>query len=76
MFEGDEGQHDRMLVELDAVNHACSEYTNSASSRFYLRVLIHLLDRRSEFVPLAYEGGYVFRDTKSARATCAEEGRG
>jgi hypothetical protein len=61
-----------MLVELDAINHACGEYANSARGGLYLRVLIHLLDRRSEFMPLAYEGRDFFRDTKSARATFAE----
>jgi hypothetical protein len=40
-----------MLIELDAVNHALGEYANSARGGFYLRVLIHLLDRRSEFTP-------------------------
>jgi hypothetical protein len=62
-----------MLVELDAVNHALSEHANSTRGGLYLRVLIHLLDRRSEFVPLAYEGRDLSRDTKSARATFAEE---
>jgi len=62
-----------MLVELDAVNHALSEHANSAHGGFYLRVVIHLLDRCSEFVPLAYEGGDLLRDTKGARATFAEE---
>jgi len=62
-----------MLVELDAVDYALSEHANSAHGGFYLRVLIHCLDCCSEFVPLAYEGRDLFRDTKSAGATFAEE---
>src|SRR6266568_8891138 len=62
-----------MLIELDAVNDALGEHANSARGRFYLRVLIHLLHRCSEFVPLAYEGRDLLRYTKGARATFAEE---
>src|SRR5262245_19448824 len=62
-----------MLVELDAINHARGEYTNSARGGLYLRMLIHLLDRRSEFVPLTYKGRDFFRDVKSTRAAFTEE---
>jgi len=62
-----------MLVKLDAVNHALSEYANSARGGLYLRVLIYLLDRCSEFLALAYEGRDLLRYMKSARATFAEE---
>jgi hypothetical protein len=62
-----------MLVELDAVNHALGEHPNGARGGFYLRVLIHFFDRRSQFVPLTDEDRHLFRDTKSACATCTEE---
>jgi hypothetical protein len=65
-----------MLVELDAVNHTLSEHTYSARGGLYLHLLIHLLDRRREFMPLAYESRDLFRNTKSARATFAAERRG
>jgi len=45
MFEGDERQHHGMLIELDAVNHALCEHTDSARGGFYLRLLINLLDQ-------------------------------
>src|SRR5438105_10761044 len=62
-----------MLVELDAVNDALGEYTHRARGGLDLRVPIHRLDRRREFVPLPYEGRDLVRDAKSARAAFAEE---
>jgi hypothetical protein len=62
-----------MPLEADAVNHAPGEYTNGARGGLYPRVLIHRLDRCSEFVPLTYEGRDRLRYTKGARATFAEE---
>jgi len=62
-----------MFVELDAVNYALGEYPNGARGGLYLRVLIHLFDRRSELIPLTDEDRHLFRDAKSARAACTEE---
>src|SRR5215471_20895867 len=73
MFEGDERQHHRMLIELHPVNDALREHADSARGVLYLRAPIQLLHRRAEFPPLPYKRRHICRQTKSPGTTLPQE---
>src|SRR5437868_4436369 len=73
VFEGDERQHHRVLVELHPVNDARREHTDRACGVLYLRAPIQLLHRRTEFPPLPYKRRHAGRHTKSPGTTLPQK---